>query len=102
MIGGVCQDVLDDSLCEGFGEGIFLTTRGEPSCQCWEGWGRKGRRDEERMVVWGGGEVEKQRSGGRCYQEYTQGFCNNNMVIKFMEGIFGCINNPCGENQLPH
>ena len=110
MLEGDCEDIYDESFCAGFGEAIFLNAKGEPSCECQEGWGRRGKWEEKvELVVWGGNKdiVKKDRvkTGGRCYQEYTQGFCTGNMIVKeFEENLFGCINNPCekSKHQLPH
>ena len=109
MIEGECQDIFDESLCGGLGEAIFLNAKGEPSCECKEGWGRKERKEEENMIVWGGKKnimkIATVKSGGRCYQEYMLGFCSRNMIVKqFEANLFGCIINPCGDTnqQFPH
>jgi len=32
-----------------------------------------------------------------CYQEFTQGFCSGNLILKSFDGnAMACMNNPCG------
>eukprot|EP00092_Neocalanus_flemingeri_P093031 GFUD01118193.1.p2 GENE.GFUD01118193.1~~GFUD01118193.1.p2 ORF type:complete len:170 (+),score=28.59 GFUD01118193.1:10-519(+) len=105
LIDGKCQDIFKESLCGGFGEAIFLNTHAEPSCQCKDGWGRNKKRERKDMVVWGRKKRDVVRSGGRCYQEFTPGFCSENKIVKYYAGnIYGCINNVCGNRSesLPH
>ena len=110
IIDGECQNIFNESICSGSGEAIFLNMRGEPSCQCKDGWGRKERDDDtENLIFWGKQpeSVHKTsvKSGGRCYQEFTQGFCSGNMIVKSIDDNFhGCINNPCGniKENIPH
>ena len=101
MIDGECYNVDEKSFCPGIGEAIFLNERGEPSCQCKDGWGRKERENLKKKLVWGDKSEENiVDTGGRCYQELTTGFCSKNLLVKsFEENLFGCINNPCGNSE---
>ena len=106
MVEGKCYHVDEKIFCPGSGEAMFLNERGEPSCQCRYGWGRKERTEEEKTMIFGGKRKKKTvKSGGRCYQELTRGFCTDNLIVKsFEENRLGCINNPCGKSteSVPH
>jgi len=106
MIEGKCRHVDDTTMCNGSGEAIFLNARGEPQCQCKAGWGRNSRRQQGSSRILGKGrKIVTIKSGGECFQEFTRGFCRHNFITKFQEkGLFGCINNPCGNSSLslPH
>jgi len=106
MIEGICRHVDDKSMCDGAGEAIFINARGEPHCQCKAGWGRNNRRQHASSRILGKHRnIVTIKSGGECFQEFTKGFCEGNFITKFQEkGLFGCINNPCGNSSLslPH
>ena len=75
LLEGECKNILDLSLCAGNGEAVFLNSRGEPTCQCLEGWGRQKMVDNEITAVWKGTTEASVQSQGDCYQEFTRGFC---------------------------
>merc|ERR1719233_322863 len=109
LIDGLCLDIDYTSNCTGSGEAIFINAKGELSCQCKDGWGRNTRAQDDNPPVWGEQGVQRVprtlASKGACFQEFTQGFCADNFLTKFLEtGVVGCINNPCGNNNLtlPH
>merc|ERR1719376_768695 len=70
MFGGVCVHMFDTVACPSIGERLYVTEYGEGVCDCDDGWGR--------------GE------DGRCYQEFTQGFCQENSIIRIREEDNNC------------
>ena len=81
----MCRHVEDERLCPKFGEGIFLNIKGEPYCDCWDGWVRENKSDS-------------------CVQMFTKGFCSDSEVIAIADGQAVCVDNPCGNSMesLPH
>ena len=107
MIDDKCFDVFNESLCIGLGEAIYLSLMGDPSCQCKDGWGRNERKNKKDEIIWGRRKrvPELIKSGGRCYQEFTPGFCSGNQIVKYFDdNLFGCIINQCGNTSesIPH
>merc|ERR1712106_105787 len=89
MIGGTCVHIEDRDVCIE-SEAIFLDAKGKPSCQCKDGWGRN---------------PSLQTIKGRCFQEFTKGFCSGNFLLQFTEkDVLGCAENPCGNSTVtvPH
>ena len=111
MFGGRCVNMYDTEACPDVGERLFWDDHGEGVCDCDDGWGR--------------GE------DGRCYQEFTRGFCQENSIIRIREEVdaktarlipgrtrllgrshvpanpnhqLTCEDNPCGDHRisLPH
>ena len=102
MVEGKCYHVDETTLCQGRGEAIFLNVRGVPSCQCKDGWGWKKKKVSDNFVF---GAKKQVKSGGQCYQEFTEGFFTRNFLVKSFESErSGCINNPCGDSteSVPH
>ena len=83
MFGGVCVHMLDTVACPNIGERLYISDDGEGFCDCDDGWGRG--------------------VDGRCYQEFTPGFCEENSIIRIREKL-QCEENPCGDSRisLPH
>ena len=88
------------------GESLFQNAKGEPSCQCKDGWGRNKRKAWRRHVF--GEEIQNAvtvKSRGECFKEFTKGFCSDNFLVKFLQNnVYGCINNPSGDSTvtIPH
>ena len=88
------------------GESLFLNAKGEPTCQCKDGWGRNKRKARRSHVF--GTKIQKAatvKSVGDCFLEFTKGFCSDDFLVKFIENnTFGCIYNPCGDSTvaIPH
>jgi len=70
MFDGACVHMFDTAACPTIGERLYVTEYGEGVCDCDDGWGR--------------GE------DGRCYQEFTQGFCQENSIIRIREDDKNC------------
>ena len=98
LIDSVCRHLTDDSLCPRLGEGVFGNAKGEPSCDCWDGWTRSGMNKEINESANASDEHD------RCYQLFTTGFCEENQIVTVSDNIPVCIDNPCGNSSeyLPH
>ena len=65
---------------------MFLNAKGEPSCQCADGWGRNKRKARRSHVF--GTKIQKAatvKSVGDCFLEFTKGFCSDDFLVKFIE-----------------
>ena len=104
MIDGKCENIHNESFCHGPGEAIFLNSKAEPTCQCRDGWGKRSKEFRKLGPFWSRRKRGVFNDVGRCYQEFTPGFCSDNRLVKIFDGRQGCINNPCGENSesVPH
>ena len=96
MVKGKCYHVDEKTLCLGRGEAMFLNVRGEPSCQCKDGWGRKKGKSSNLLVFGAKRQSTEVKSGGQCYQEFTKGFCTGNFLLKSLDAErIICLKNPC-------
>lgn len=82
LFNGKCIHMYDTLACPAVGERLFVNKYGEGVCDCDDGWGR--------------GE------DGRCYQEFTRGFCQENSIIRIRQEEGECkarakegSNKPC-------
>ena len=94
LIHSVCRHFADKSFCPRLGEGIFANAKGEPSCECWDGWVRRETKNSLNIAD----------NINPCYQLYTTGFCNGNQIVAVSSGTPVCIDNPCGNfsESFPH
>ena len=94
LIDSVCRHIADESLCPRLGEGIFANAKGEPSCECWDGWVRRETQNSLNMMD----------NINPCYQLFTTGFCQGNQIVAVSFGTPVCIDNPCGHifESFPH
>ena len=67
-VGGECVNMFKAGACP-LGERLYHDERREGVCDCREGWGR-----------------EAGERWGRCYQEFTRGFCPDGQIIKIVRG----------------
>jgi hypothetical protein len=65
LFNGKCIHMYDTVACPAVGDRLFVNKYGEGVCDCDDGWGR--------------GE------DGRCYQEFTRGFCQENSIIRISQ-----------------
>eukprot|EP00092_Neocalanus_flemingeri_P045969 GFUD01051593.1.p1 GENE.GFUD01051593.1~~GFUD01051593.1.p1 ORF type:complete len:402 (-),score=77.03 GFUD01051593.1:88-1293(-) len=70
LVGGECRNMFDPAACPAVGERMFVDKHGLGVCDCDDGWGR-----------W---------EDGRCYQEFTRGFCDENQIIRIQPKDSSC------------